>query len=215
MDKERTMKLPNNHCGRINCMSCPSNCEIKPNASLRVSFCQDYCFCIWPEASCYFSLGIMEGILKQSYNYLYLGCVFVDFSISYLRFFTNSTWLAFLRETKLKIVIVCDKYLKPLANYWFKKSKDVFLVIYQQDDISLACEKLKKRFIYQRDVFFRGETLSKLEFDVLSALIEGEGCAQLATERHLDIRAVYAAKRRAEKKMGADINTLFRFSHTL
>lgn len=205
----------NNDCGRINCMSCPSNCEVKPNTSLRVSFCQNYCFCTWPEASGYFSLGIMEGLLKQSYNYLYLGCIFVDFSISYLRCFTDKRWIDYLRETKLKIVIVCDKYLKPLANYWFKHSKDIFLIIYQQDKLSIACEKLKKRFIYQRDAFFRGEVLSTLEFSVLSALIAGEGCNQLACELNVDIRTVYAAKRRAEKKMGADINTLFRFSLAL
>lgn len=159
--------------GRINCMSCPSQCELKPNASLRVSFCQDYCFCTWPEGSGYFSLGIMEGLLKQNYNNLYLGCIFVDFSISHLRFFTNERWIDYLIETKLKIVIVCDKYLKPLANYWFKHSKDIFLVIYQQDRLTLACEKLKKRFIYQRDAFFGGESLSELEFAVLSALISG------------------------------------------
>ncbi len=194
--------------GRINCMSCPSQCELKPNASLRVSFCQDYCFCTWPEGSGYFSLGIMEGLLKQNYNNLYLGCIFVDFSISHLRFFTNERWIDYLIETKLKIVIVCDKYLKPLANYWFKHSKDIFLVIYQQDRLTLACEKLKKRFIYQRDAFFGGESLSELEFAVLSALISGDGCLQLADELNVDIRTIYAAKRRAEKKMGADINTL-------
>lgn len=209
------MKSLNNNCVRINCMSCPSNCEIKPNASLRVSFCQDFCFCTWPEASRYFSLGVMEGLLKKNSNYLYLGCVFVDFSISFLRFFTDKRWLDYLLETKLKIVLVCDRYLKPLANYWFKHCKDIFLIIYQQDNLKFAGEKLKKRFIYQRDVFFNGTSLSTLEFAVLGALIAGESCTRLADERHIDIRAVYAAKRRAEKKMGADINTLFRLSHTL
>lgn len=205
----------NNDCGRINCISCPSNCEVKPNTSLRVSFCQNYCFCTWPEASGYFSLGVVEGILKQSYNYLYLGCIFVDFSISYLRFFTEKKWLDYVLDTKLKIIIVCDKHLRPLANYWFKHCKDIFLIIYQQDKVEIARDKIKKRFIYQRDAFCRGETLSSLEFAVLRALIAGEGCHQLADELNVDIRAVYAAKRRAEKKMGADINTLFRFSHSI
>lgn len=202
-------------CGKINCMTCPSKCEVKPNASLRISFCQDYCFCTWPEASGYFSLGIMEGLLKQSYNNIYLGCVFVDFSISYLRFFTDCRWLDYLAETKLKIIIVCDNYLKPLANYWFKQSKNVFLVIYPGDKITRACENLKKRFIYQRDAFLKGEALSALEFDVLRALIAGENCNHLAESLNVDIRRVYAAKQRAEKKMGADVNMLFRLSHSI
>ncbi|EEO3555816.1 helix-turn-helix transcriptional regulator, partial [Salmonella enterica subsp. enterica serovar Heidelberg] len=201
------MKSLNNNFARVTCMSCPSHCEVKPNASLRVSFCQEYCFCTWPEASRYFSLGIMEGLLKQQYHYLYLGCVFVDFSISYLRFFTDKKWLDYLYETKLKIVLVCDRHLRPLANYWYKHHKDIFLIIYQQDNLKSAGDKLKKRFIYQRDAFFHGLSLSTLEFDVLGALIAGEDCNHLARGRHLDIRAVYAAKRRAEKKMGADINT--------
>ena len=201
--------------GRINCMTCPSNCEVKPNASLRIAFCQDYCFCTWPKASGYFSLGIMEGLLKHSYNNVYLGCVFVDFSISYLRFFIDTRWLDYLVETKLKIIIVCDKHLKPLANYWFKQSKDVFLVIYPGDKVTHACENLKKRFIYQRDAFLKGEALSVLEFSVMKALIAGEDCNHLAEALDVDIRRVYAAKQRAEKKMRADVNTLFRFSHAI
>lgn len=202
-------------CGRINCMSCPSSCEIKPNASLRVSFCQDYCFCVWPKASAYFSIGVMEGILKQTYNNLYLGCIFVDFSISYLRFFTDDRWINYLSETKLKIVIICDKYLRALANYWFRKYKDIFLVIYPNDRVDISRDKLSKRAIYQRDAFIKGEALSGLEFSVLKALIAGEDCNHLANSLTVNVRRIYAAKRRAEKKMGADINTLFRFSHSI
>ncbi|WP_124990528.1 hypothetical protein [Klebsiella pneumoniae] len=100
-------------------------------------------FCTARREWLFFS-GDYGGLLKQNYNNLYLGCIFVDFSISHLRFFTNERWIDYLIETKLKIVIVCDKYLKPLANYWFKHSKDIFLVIYQQDRLTLACEKLKR-----------------------------------------------------------------------
>lgn len=199
--------------GKINCMTCPSNCEVKPNASLRISYCQEYCFCTWPRASEFFSLGIMEGILKQSYNNIYLGCVFVDFSISFLRHFTDARWIDYLIETKLKIILVCDMHLKPLANYWFKHHRDIFLVIYPGDKITSACENLKKRFIYQRDAFYKGEALSVLEFNVLKALIAGEDCHHLAESLNVDIRRVYAAKQRAEKKMGADVNMLFRLSH--
>lgn len=200
--------------GTINCMTCPSNCEVKPNASLRISFCQEYCFCTWPKASSFFSLGIVEGLLKQSYNNIYLGCVFVDFSISHLRHFTDARWIDYLIETKLKIIVVCDTHLKPLENYWFKHSKDIFLVIYPDDKISSACDNLKKRFIYQRDAFYKGEVLSVLEFDVLRALIAGEDCNHLAKSMDVEIRRVYAAKQRAEKKMGADVNMLFRLSHS-
>lgn len=209
------MMSRNIDCGRINCMSCPSNCEIKPNASLRVSFCHDYCFCTWPGSGDYFSLGVMEGILKQTYNNLYLGCIFVDFSISYLRHFMEKRWIDYLTETKLKIVIVCDKYLRPLANYWFKHDKAIFLVIYPNDKVAISRDKLSKRAIYQRDAFFKGEALSTLEFDVLRALIAGENCEQLADSLSVNIRRIYSAKRRAEKKMGADINTLFRYSHAI
>ncbi|RRF11097.1 helix-turn-helix transcriptional regulator [Klebsiella pneumoniae] len=131
-----------------------------------------------------------------------------------MRFFTNERWIDYLIETKLKIVIVCDKYLKPLANYWFKHSKDIFLVIYQQDRLTLACEKLKRDLSISATPSL-AESHSELEFAVLSALISGDGCLQLADELNVDIRTIYAAKRRAEKKMGADINTLFRFSHSL
>lgn len=197
---------------KMNCITCPLSCEIKPKTSLRVSFCQNYCFGTWPEGSGYFSLGIVEGVLKQSHNYLYTGCVFVDFSISFLRLFMDRRWIDYLAETQLNIILVCDKHLQPLANYWLKNEKNIFLIIYPNDRIPCVTEKIKKKFIGRSALPVKGETLSKLEVNVLRELMAGRGCTGVATLYDIDIRSVYAAKQRVEKKMGSDINDLFRYS---
>ncbi|MEO3989629.1 helix-turn-helix transcriptional regulator [Pseudocitrobacter cyperus] len=197
---------------KMNCISCPLSCEIKPKTSLRVSFCQHYCFGTWPEGSGYFSLGIVEGVLKRSHNYLYTGCVFVDFSISYLRLFMDRRWIDYLAETHLNIIVVCDKYLQPLANFWFKNESRITLIIYPNDHVSCISEKIKKKFIGRGPMPVRGESLSKLELNVLRELMAGRDCTGVASLFDIDIRSVYAAKQRVERKMGNDVNDLFRFS---
>jgi len=162
--------------------------------------------------SSYFSLGVVEGVLKQSHSYLYTGCVFVDFSISFFRLFTERKWLDYLLETQLNIILVCDNRLQSLANYWFKKEKNIFLVIYPSDDVQYVAEKIKKRFIGQSAMTMKGDALSELELNVLRELINGRDCTHVAELFNADIRSIYAAKQRVEKKMGADVNDLYRFS---
>ncbi|CAH6635225.1 helix-turn-helix transcriptional regulator [Pseudocitrobacter vendiensis] len=197
---------------KMNCITCPLNCEIKPKTSLRVSFCQNFCFGTWPEGSGYFSIGIVEGVLKQSHNYFYNGCVFVDFSISFLRLLMDRQWIDYLLETRLNIIVVCDKHLQPLANYWLKNESGIFLIIYPNDSMPYVTEKIKNKFIGRGAVPVKGETLSKLELNVLRELMAGRDCTSVAALFNIDIRSVYAAKQRVEKKMGNDVNDLFRFS---
>ncbi|MDZ4030176.1 hypothetical protein U0868_01215 [Kluyvera ascorbata] len=66
---------------------------------------------------------------------------------------------------------------------------------------------------YQRGVFNKGDSLSALEFLVLKTLIAGQSCHGLADTLNVNIRRVYSAKQRVEKKMGADVNTLFLLSY--
>lgn len=207
--------MPNGlNLGKVSCITCPLCCEIKPNASLRVSLCQSYCFCTWPEDNSYFSLGIIEGVLKKTHSYLYTGCIFVDFSISYLHVFLEKKWLDYLLDSKLNIILVCDRYLQPLANHWFKRVNGVFLVVYPTDNLAGVSEKIKKRFNGQSPMTVEGNTLSTMEFNVLQALFSGRDCLHVARFLDVDIRSIYAAKQRVEKKMGADINNLLRFSLT-
>lgn len=182
---------------------------------LPISLCQERCFHPWPIVNNYFSLGVTEGILTKNDNDFLLGFVFVDFSISYLRYFTHVRWINFLAENKLKIIIACDKYLQPLANYWFKNNEDIFFIIYHDDSVNNVRERLNKRFFYDRNVFRKGEVLSSLEYEVLQALIAGQACNCLANTQSVNIRRVYAAKQRLENKMGTDLNTLLLSSYTM
>lgn len=200
---------------KLSCITCPLNCEIKPTTSVRISFCQSFCFSTWPEGSRFFALGITEGVLKKSHTWIYAGCVFVDFSISYFRSYLDRVWLETLIETKLKIILVCDRHLQALANYWFKNDDNIFLILYPGDKIDAVAEKIKRKFLGHHAMSVRGEVLSRLEFNILHDLSAGQDCVVVAEAFNLGVRSVYAAKQRVEKKMGADINDLFRYSYAV
>lgn len=207
------MMLLSIDCERINCMKCALNPEATTDVVRSRIFCQDECFHSWPKSSPYFSLGVMEGILDSNDRKQCSGFVFIDFSISYLRFFIDERWIDFLVGKKLKVIIICDKYLRPLANYWLKYNKGLFLAIYHDVNVSNAGNILKKKMMYQRGVFNKGDSLSALEFLVLKTLITGRSCHGLADALDVNIRRIYSAKQRVEKKMGADVNTLFLLSY--
>lgn len=207
--------LLNIDCVKNNCGNCVLKNNLQSKELLPMPLSQEHCFDPWPIVNNYFFLGITEGVLTKNDNSFLLGFVFVDFSIIYLRYFTHARWIDYLTENKLKIIIVCDKYLQPLANYWFRNNESIFFVIYHDDNVHNIRERLNKRFIYDRNTFHKGEALSPLEYEVLKALVSGKACNCLANNQNVNIRRVYAAKQRLENKMGTDLNTLLLSSYAM
>lgn len=139
------MMLLSIDCERTNCINCDLYPETEDDVVRNRVLRQDKCFHAWPKSSHYLSLGVMEGLLDSNDRKQCAGFVFIDFSISYLRFFIDERWIDYFVSKKLKIIIVCDKYLRPLANYWLKYHKELFLAIYHDVNIINACNTIKKK----------------------------------------------------------------------
>lgn len=170
---------------------------------------------MWPEESIYFNRGVIEGILNNNHNARLNGYIFVDFSISFLRLFLDKQWIDYLASTRMGIVLVSDRNMQSLANYWRKHHPAVSVVIYHDDGLAVANEKIRQVFIGRHLSFTKGNTLTQTEFIIMGNMVAGKNPHQIAELLSMDIRSVYAYKQRIEKRMGGKINTLFIHSHPL
>ena len=105
--------------------------------------------------------------------------------------------------------------MQSLANYWRKHHPAVSVVIYHDDGLAVANEKIRQVFIGRHLSFTKGNTLTQTEFIIMGNMVAGKNPHQIAELLSMDIRSVYAYKQRIEKRMGGKINTLFIHSHPL
>lgn len=123
----------------LTCNSCSMHCQIMPEESPRLQYCANSCFCMWPEESSYFNRGVVEGILTKNHNARLSGYIFVDFSVSFLRLFLEKDWIDYLASTDMGIVLVSDRNMQSLANYWRKHNSAISAVIYNDDGLDVVC----------------------------------------------------------------------------
>ncbi|RBO26841.1 LuxR family transcriptional regulator [Escherichia coli] len=168
-----------------------------------------------PEESSYFNRGVVEGILTKNHNARLSGYIFVDFSVSFLRLFLEKDWIDYLASTDMGIVLVSDRNMQSLANYWRKHNSAISAVIYNDDGLDVANEKIRQLFIGRYLSFTRGNTLTQMEFTIMGYMVSGYNPYQIAEVLDMDIRSIYAYKQRIEKRMGGKINELFIRSHSV
>lgn len=167
------------------------------------------------EESSYFNRGVVEGILTKNHNARLSGYIFVDFSVSFLRLFLEKDWIDYLASTDMGIVLVSDRNMQSLANYWRKHNSAISAVIYNDDGLDVANEKIRQLFIGRYLSFTRGNTLTQMEFTIMGYMVSGYNPYQIAEVLDMDIRSIYAYKQRIEKRMGGKINELFIRSHSV
>ncbi|EOL2270682.1 helix-turn-helix transcriptional regulator [Escherichia coli] len=195
----------------LTCNSCSMHCQMSP----RLQYCANSCFCMWTEESSYFNRGVVEGILTKNHNARLSGYIFVDFSVSFLRLFLEKDWIDYLASTDMGIVLVSDRNMQSLANYWRKHNSAISAVIYNDDGLDVANEKIRQLFIGRYLSFTRGNTLTQMEFTIMGYMVSGYNPYQIAEVLDMDIRSIYAYKQRIEKRMGGKINELFIRSHSV
>lgn len=162
-----------------------------------------------------FNRGVVEGILTKNHNARLSGYIFVDFSVSFLRLFLEKDWIDYLASTDMGIVLVSDRNMQSLANYWRKHNSAISAVIYNDDGLDVANEKIRQLFIGRYLSFTRGNTLTQMEFTIMGYMVSGYNPYQIAEVLDMDIRSIYAYRQRIEKRMGGKINELFIRSHSV
>ncbi len=109
----------------VHCISCDLSCQLFPDSAVRVQYCHNAAFSIWPDGNAFLKKGFIEKLLLDRHNHLSSGFIFVDFSFPNLRRFTDLQWADSLANSGMHIVLISDRSLTPLANYWILKSNKI------------------------------------------------------------------------------------------
>lgn len=130
----------------VRCISCELSCELFPDAAVRAQYCHRAAFAVWPEGNDYLKKGIIEKLLLNNHNHLSHGFIFIDFSFPNLRLFTDPQWVDRLTQSGMHIVLIADRILTPLANYWLSKSNKIQGIIYSSDSDEVQHQKIRRLF---------------------------------------------------------------------
>lgn len=191
--------------GEVHCQSCSIQCRILPTQEFSASQCLNARICIWPEINLFFEAGIRSVINSVEIITSSTGFVFVDFSWRNIRFFINDEWIEYLHSTKMKVVLLSDQRMAPLAAYYKQSGVGILEVLYMSEGLSANVINVRKLFT-GLPLFHRSRrALTKRERDVLYLTLSQRKVADIAEEMSLDAKSVYNIRQRVENKIGMKI----------
>lgn len=164
---------------------------------------------IWPNSNYFLYAGLkaiddlcFDVDLKKDY-------IFVDFSSSNLRYFTNSTWIEILKSTDMKIILICDSIIEPLAEYWRIREKRIFSVIYADYKINKIMDILTLSKYYSSIPCHRKtKRLEKKEVSHIDLSIRGLSPIMISKALNIPVKQVYNIKQTIKRKLKKDINKI-------
>ncbi|EER1716048.1 hypothetical protein GBE07_004599 [Escherichia coli] len=166
-------------------------------------------FILWPGRNYFLQRGLMEEYMHYSNFMLFNSFLFVDFSITNIRYFLEQECFDHLSAADMKIIIISDKILMPLANYYIKKCDGIDSIIYADSNSIDIKHRFERIFSGRSANVRRGGTLNEAEFSLLKLLLSGSGFKKIHKTEKLNMNNIYTHKSRLEKKMGCSMNKIF------
>lgn len=191
----------------LSCMGCGLGCRINYDGYTKMDFCTDKKLIVWPEDNYYFKLALNELIFKSCPCYLSEGVVVIDFSIRNIALFINDEWLKFLRQTAMSIILVADRRMVAIANYWFRESDNIKAIIKTEDGIEEFTKEFKKILCGRCCIRVKAPAVTAREMYVLNMISHGINTNEIATKLNCSVKNVYVHKSALKKKMGDNITS--------
>lgn len=155
---------------------------------------------VWPKTNPLFVDSIYY--LINRYINVPKDVLFVDFSRDNIAYFIDDAWIIGLKKTGLRIVLVIDRFMKPIAKYWYIKYPDIALLPVASEGIENFLQNLE-RFIDGDVIALNSITaVTKNEIFVLRKLIAGESTRKIAFILNCSLKNVYNHHYSLCKKLG-------------
>lgn len=128
----------------IKCMACGLNCPIEAEDKMERSLCGERKFSVWPDKNYFFKRAVNDLVFREITCFLPEGMVVVDFSLDNILYFLHEEWAEKLQETGLKVILLADKSMLPMANFWMLRSGLLWSVVEVNDSLSSLIKKIKR-----------------------------------------------------------------------
>ncbi|CZW48550.1 helix-turn-helix transcriptional regulator [Enterobacter cloacae] len=186
----------------VNCMGCSFNCPLDSENKAQEIFCAKRQFAIWPDLNQYFKRTIHELVFTELTCYLPQGVIVVDFSLDNILFFIDEEWAKKLQASGLKIVLLSEKSMLPMANFWMAHSGFSWSVVEVENCLPSVINKIKRVMQGRRLHCRRTPTLTEQEMGTLRLLARGKSSQDIARIMSCDARSVYRFQSSLCKKFG-------------
>ncbi|MBB1200596.1 response regulator receiver protein [Enterobacteriaceae bacterium 89] len=194
--------MPSQKYEKVCCMSCHYRCELNPQPTIKVMNCIENQYCLWPDKNTYLRTGIQLSLINTHYNFVHAGFIFVDFSRYNIRLFTDSKWIEYLTKTGLRLILISDRLMQPLALYWKEKSQYIISVISTGDTQAEIEKKINFTFLGKRDARSHRNKLSDKEVTVLNLMLSEKSVKEIANLLLVTDKKIYAIRLSLQNKMG-------------
>lgn len=171
---------------------------------------------MWPDKNYFFKRAVNDLVFRELTCFVPEGIVVVDFSLENILYFLNECWTRKLRDTGLKIILVADKNMLPMANFWMLRSGLLWSVVEVNDSLSSLIKKIKRIMLGRNLRCRRTPSLTEHEMKTLRLLADGHSSQDIARIMACDTRSVYRFQYSLCKKFGG-LNRLreLRFRHNI
>ncbi|HBH7068695.1 TPA: helix-turn-helix transcriptional regulator [Enterobacter cloacae] len=192
----------------VRCISCELSCQLFPDNAVRSQYCDNASFAVWPVGNHFLEMAVQDKILRRNKNHLSRGFIFVDFSIYNLRVLADPQWIERLAITNMNVVIITDRKLEALANYFIAQYSEIKGIVYFDDNDVKLQEKINYLFSGRRVDNRRRNTLNAVEFMLLNRFMSGECLQEIIKTNSINVKQIYVHKVRLERKLGTSIHKL-------
>ena len=192
----------------VRCISCELSCQLYPDNAVRSQYCGNASFAVWPGDNHFLQIAVENKIVRGNKNHLLRGFIFVDFSMYNLRALADPQWIERLARTNMNIVMISDRKLEALANYFLTHRSEIKGVIYSDDSDIILKEKISHLFTGRRVNSRRGSILNAVEFTLLNRFLSGACLQEIIKTDGIDVKKIYVHKIRLERKLGTSIHKI-------
>ncbi len=105
----------------IKCIACGLNCRIEAKNKIERTLWREEIFCV-ARQELFFKRAVNDLVFRELTCFVPEGIVVVDFSLGNILYFLNECWTRKLRDSGLKIILIADKNMLPMANFWRLRS---------------------------------------------------------------------------------------------
>jgi DNA-binding CsgD family transcriptional regulator len=184
------------------CMGCGLNCSLINNQINNNRFCHEEKLVIWPDENYYFKIAINELIFKPYHRSMREGIIVIDFSSTNLHLLIHEQWLQVLNNIALPVLLVVEQIMLPLANYWVKNNRKVYIMVVQNSQHSIFNRKFSLIQQNRYPLPYQGPVFTEREVMVLRARSEGNSTKAIARRLGCSVKSVYQHQYSIGRKFG-------------
>lgn len=186
----------------LSCIGCGLNCRYWCQGSSFKIRCDYKKLIVWPNSNYYFTYSIHNIFFEKCACYLYDGVIVVDFSHDNIMYFIDDNWLNKLSAINLKIILVVDSLMLPLANFWLQRTDIIWSIIVVNEDLAGFISNFKSSLAGRRSIKRKHPRLTEQEVVILKMIYSGGRARDMSRVLNCNAKKIYRMRNSLYKKMG-------------